>query len=254
MAIDKTAAALAVPGVHRVYTWEDVPRKPRSPPRFIPITSSIPTTPTSSTTSCDSSVSAWWQCSPIRSERPRRVAAGWRSNTVLPAVFDPEQAMAAGAPQLHGFDDPFVQDPERNILLELHGEIGDVEAGFAEADVIHEGTYFSPRVQHAHLETHGSIAWMEAGELNVRTASQSPSICKVKLAHLFHLRPDQLRVFCMRVGGEFGGRPSAQSCYRRFYTSQRSQRTLSPRSWPFYSSIACTLPTRLISHLHFSLC
>ena len=38
-------------------------------------------------------------------------------------------------------------------------------AGFAEADVIHEGTYFSPRVQHAHLETHGSIAWMEDGRL-----------------------------------------------------------------------------------------
>ena len=73
--------------------------------------------------------------------------------------------MADGAPQLHGSDDPFVQRPEHNILLELHGEIGDVEAGFAEADVIHEGTYFSPRVQHAHLETHGSIAWMEDGRL-----------------------------------------------------------------------------------------
>ncbi len=125
---------------------------------------------------------------------------------VLPAVFDPEEAMADGAPQLHGYDDPFVRDPGRNILLELHGEIGDVAAGFAEADVIHEGTYFSPRVQHAHLETHGSIAWMEDGRLNVRTSSQSPSIGKVKLSHLFDLRPDQLRVFCKRVGGGFGGK------------------------------------------------
>ena len=53
-------------------------------------------------------------------------------------------------------------------------------AGFAEADVIHEGTYFSPRVQHAHLETHGSIAWMEDGRLNVRTSSQSPSIAQAQ--------------------------------------------------------------------------
>ena len=98
---------------------------------------------------------------------------------VLPAVFDPEEAMAPGAPQLHGSDDPFVHDPERNILLEIHGDVGDVEAGFAEADVIHEGTYSTPRVQHAHLETHGSIAWMEDGRLNVRTSSQSPSIAKV---------------------------------------------------------------------------
>ncbi|HXO54525.1 MAG TPA: molybdopterin cofactor-binding domain-containing protein, partial [Mycobacterium sp.] len=125
---------------------------------------------------------------------------------VLPAVFDPEEAMTDGAPQLHSYDDPFAHDKEHNILLELHGEIGDVEAGFAQADVIHEGTYFSPRVQHAHLETHGSIAWMQDGRLNVRTASQSPSIAKGKLAHLFNLRPDQLRVFCMRVGGAFGGK------------------------------------------------
>ena len=79
-------------------------------------------------------------------------------------------------------------------------------AGFAEADVVHEGTYFSPRVQHAHLETHGSIAWMEDGRLNVRTSSQSPSIASSSCRHLFDLRPDQLRVFCKRVGGGFGGK------------------------------------------------
>ena len=128
------------------------------------------------------------------------------SYEVLPAVFDPEEAMGDGAPQLHSYDDPFAHDKDHNILLELHGEIGDVAAGFAEADVIHEATYFSPRVQHAHLETHGSIAWMEDGRLNVRTSSQSPSICKLKLSHLFDLRPDQLRVFCKRVGGGFGGK------------------------------------------------
>jgi CO/xanthine dehydrogenase Mo-binding subunit len=133
----------------------------------------------------------------------RKVAVSY---DVLPAVFDAEEAMRDGAPQLHGSHDPFVQDPQHNILLELHGEIGDVEAGFAEADVVHEGTYLSPRVQHAHLETHGSIAWMEDGRLHVRTSSQSPSICKGKLAHLFDLRPDQLRVFCKRVGGGFGGK------------------------------------------------
>src|ERR1700694_5604325 len=47
---------------------------------------------------------------------------------------------------------------------------------------------------------------MEDGRLVVRTSSQSPSLAKVKLAHLFDLRPDQLRVFCKRVGGGFGGK------------------------------------------------
>jgi putative selenate reductase molybdopterin-binding subunit len=201
-----TSAALAVPGVRRVYTWKDVPRK-----RFSTAIHTDHLVDPDDTYMLDNImrfvgqrvVAVLADSIGAAEEGCRRVEVEY---DLLPAVFDPEAAMADGAPQLHGFDDPFVQDPERNVLLELHGEIGDVEAGFAEADVIHEGTYFSPRVQHAHLETHGSIAWMQDGRLNVRTASQSPSICKVKLAHLFHLRPDQLRVFCARVGGGFGGK------------------------------------------------
>jgi CO/xanthine dehydrogenase Mo-binding subunit len=44
-------------------------------------------------------------------------------------------------------------------VAELHGGCGDVEAGLAAADVVHEATYESQRVQHAHLETHGCIGW-----------------------------------------------------------------------------------------------
>ncbi len=205
VSIDKTAA-LAVPGVHRVYTWEDVPRKHFN----TAIHTDHLVDPDDTYVLDDVMRFVGQRVVAVLADSVGAAEEGARSVVVeyevLPAVFDPEQAMADGAPQLHGSDDPFVQDPEHNILLELHGEIGDVERGFAEADVIHEGTYFSPRVQHAHLETHGSIAWMEGGRLNVRTSSQSPSICKGKLAHLFDLRPDQLRVFCMRVGGGFGGK------------------------------------------------
>ncbi|OBI77139.1 molybdopterin-dependent oxidoreductase [Mycobacterium asiaticum] len=205
VSIDKSAA-LAVPGVHRVYTWEDVPRK-----RFTTAIHTDHLVDPDDTYILDNVVRFVGQrlvavladSIGAAEEGCRKVVVEYE---VLPAVFDPEAAMEAGAPQLHGFDDPFVQDPKRNILLELHGEIGDTAVGFAEAHVIHEATYFSPRVQHVHLETHGSIAWMQDGRLHVRTSSQSPSIAKGKLAHLFHLRPDQLRVFCKRVGGGFGGK------------------------------------------------
>jgi putative selenate reductase molybdopterin-binding subunit len=205
VSIDKTAA-LAVPGVQRVYTWEDVPRK-----LFSTAIHTDHLVDPDDTYMLDNVVRFVGQrVVAVLADSVRAADEGCRRVVVeyelLPAVFDPEEAMIDGAPQLHGFDDPFVQDPEHNVLLELHGEIGDVDHGFTEADVIHEGTYFSPRVQHAHLETHGSIGWMEDGKLNIRTASQSPSICKVKIAYLFHLRPDQLRVFCKRVGGGFGGK------------------------------------------------
>ncbi len=205
VSIDKSAA-LAVPGVHRVYTWEDVPRK-----RYSTAIHTDHLVDPDDTYILDNVMRFVGQrVAAVVADSVGAAEEGCRQvkveYEVLPAVFDPEEAMIDGAPQLHSDDDPFAHDKDRNILLELHGEIGDVAAGFAESDVIHEATYFSPRVQPAHLETHGSIAWMEDGRLHVRTSSQSPSICKLKLSHLFSLRPDQLRVFCTRVGGGFGGK------------------------------------------------
>jgi len=205
VSIDKSAA-LAVPGVHRVYTWEDVPRK-----RYTTAIHTDHLVDPDDTYVLDNVVRFVGQrVVAVLADSVGAAEEGCRQVVVeyepLPAVFDPEEAMRDGAPQLHGSEDPFVRDPVRNILLELHGEIGDAEAGFAEADVIHEGTYFTPRVQHAHLETHGSIAWMDDGRLIVRTSSQSPSIARVKLCYLFDLRPDQVRVFCKRIGGGFGGK------------------------------------------------
>ncbi|MEV1063339.1 molybdopterin cofactor-binding domain-containing protein [Streptomyces sp. NPDC050263] len=205
VSVDKSAA-LAVPGVRRVYTWQDVPRK-----RFTTAIHTDHLVDPDDTFILDDTVRFVGQrVVAVLADTVGAAEEGCRKVVVeyevLPAVFDAEAAMAEGAPQLHRTDDPFVRDPVHNVLLEVHSHIGDVDAGFAEADVIHEGTYSSPRVQHAHLETHGSIAWLENGRLNVRTSSQSPSIAKVKLAYLFALRPDQLRVFCKRVGGGFGGK------------------------------------------------
>ena len=81
---------------------------------------------------------------------------------VLPAVFDPEAAMRPGAPVIHDKGpESRIHNPQRNIAGEMHGHVGDVDAGFAEADVVYEGTYITQRVQHAHLETHGAIGWLD---------------------------------------------------------------------------------------------
>ena len=107
---------------------------------------------------------------------------------VLPAVFDPEEAMSKGAPAIHhNRAESGIRRPGQNILLEIHGEVGDVEAGFKQADVIHEGAYTTHRVQHAHLETHCSITWLDQDRLNVRTSSQTPHITKQKLCYIFNL-------------------------------------------------------------------
>ena len=79
--------------------------------------------------------------------------------------------------------------------------------GFAEADVVYEGTYITQRVQHAHLETHCAIGWLDpAGRLNIRSSTQTPYLTRRALAGLFDLDPANVRVFCERMGGGFGAK------------------------------------------------
>ena len=69
-------------------------------------------------------------------------------------MFAPKVAMGPGAPVIHHKgSESRIRFPGRNILLEIHGEVGDVENGFKEADVIDEGAYTTHRVQHVHLDT-----------------------------------------------------------------------------------------------------
>lgn len=127
---------------------------------------------------------------------------------LLPAVFDPEEALRPGAHIVH--DKPLssrIADPQRNIVAELHGHLGDVEKGFAAADAIHEGTYHIQRVQHAHLETHGAIGWLDGdGRINMRTSTQVPFLTRDALCSLYDLPQEKVRVFAERVGGGFGGK------------------------------------------------
>ncbi len=128
---------------------------------------------------------------------------------VLPHVVDPAQAIASGAPILHGDKTAQhrVADSKRNIVAETHGEYGDVAAALAQSAVTYEGTFTTQRVQHAALETHGGLAWVDAGGvLNVRSSTQVPFLTRRTLSALFDLPPDKVRVFCERVGGGFGGK------------------------------------------------
>jgi putative selenate reductase molybdopterin-binding subunit len=128
---------------------------------------------------------------------------------VLPGVFDPEAARAPGAPLLHGDkgEAQRIAAPERNVLAEMHGEMGDVAAAIAAADAVATGTWQTQRVHHAALETHATRGWLDAdGRLVLRTSSQVPYLVRDELCHVFGLAPEAVRVFTARVGGGFGGK------------------------------------------------
>ncbi|MGW4854963.1 molybdopterin-dependent oxidoreductase [Streptomyces sp. NPDC004288] len=213
VAID-TSAALRVPGVHAVLTHEDAPKTLYSSARH-----EHPTEDPDDTRVLDDVVRYVGQrvaavvadSEQAAEEGCRRIEVTYRE---LPHVTDPEAAMRPGAPVLHAGKGPEVRIArvENNVAGEVHGEIGDVARGFAEAAVVYEETFRTQRVQHASLETHGCVAYFEPKEdgtgerLTVRSSTQTPFLTRRALCALYGLPEDEVRVVAGRVGGGFGGK------------------------------------------------
>ena len=207
LSIDKSAA-MAVPGVHAVLTHEDAPSRLHSTARH-----ERDWMDPDDTLVLDHVVRFVGQkVAAVVAESEAAAKEGRRhirvEYEVLPAVVDPALAIA-GEPAIHPDKTPDhrVAHSARNIVAQKHGEYGDVAVGLAAAAVTYQGTFTTQRVQHAALETHAGIAWVDTGGvLTVRSSTQVPFLTRRTLADLFNLPPDKVRVFCERVGGGFGGK------------------------------------------------
>jgi putative selenate reductase molybdopterin-binding subunit len=125
---------------------------------------------------------------------------------VLPAVFDENEAIAEGAPVIH--DEQGMEgahDAERNVVHQIHADVGDVESGFAGAHEIFEQVFRVHQVQQAPIEPHISIAYWDSDErLVIRTSTQTPFHVRRMVAPLLDLPIKRIRIIKPRIGGGFG--------------------------------------------------
>ncbi|MEP7289029.1 MAG: molybdopterin cofactor-binding domain-containing protein, partial [Chloroflexota bacterium] len=127
---------------------------------------------------------------------------------VLPAVFDPEEAISGRAPIIHDeLDAPGIFDASHNIVCEVHASVGERDQAWAEADYIIEGEYRVHQVQQASIEPHIVITyWDEDERLVIRTSTQVPFHVRRMVAPLIGLPIARIRVIKPRIGGGFGGK------------------------------------------------
>jgi aerobic carbon-monoxide dehydrogenase large subunit len=115
----------------------------------------------------------------------------------LPVVTEPEAALEEGSPLVW---EQF--GTNRTHEWSLGG--GDLEAGFAEADVVIERRVVNHRTSGAPIEGRGVLAEYRAGNLTVWSSSQIPHLVRLFLAGELGMREDRIRVVAPEVGGGFG--------------------------------------------------
>ena len=128
----------------------------------------------------------------------------------LPAVLDLDAALEPGAPVLHpdlnSYPGMRPLDEAANAYRWTVNDRGDLDAGFAEADVIVEGAYETQRHHQAYLEPHASIVSIEGGRAHVWTNTKVPQNIRDDLAATVGISRDEIVLHHSHIGGDFGGK------------------------------------------------
>ena len=118
----------------------------------------------------------------------------------LPAVFDPFEAMRKGSPVLHDY-------ARDNVTFHVPIRKGDVQKGFAEADLIVEREYETQPVEHAYLEPEAGLAYEEPdGTVTIHSPSQNITHHRHALSRILAMPVHRIRMIMSPVGGGFGGK------------------------------------------------
>src|SRR5579883_2714771 len=150
----------------------------------------------------------------------------------LPAVFEPEDALAEGAPVLH-------ENPERyhfiggkrhavshpNVQGERVVEKGDVRAGFARADRIFEHEFRTPRYHGGYIEPRATVVWIDDdGVVHIVGTNKSPYAFREGFAICTGVAVEKIRIEPAYLGGDFGGKGLSVDEYPCYFLARATNR------------------------------
>jgi len=149
---------------------------------------------------------------------------------LLPAVFDPLDAMAPSAPALHDDVAGYEGAPKNILAADLHNGLtrlawkkGDVEAGVRAADLVLEHTFTIPARHQGYLEPHAATLTIEPdGKIQVWASVKNPFGVRSQLAKCLGIAEERIRMNPVNVGGEFGGRATASICRCSIFWRRRA--------------------------------
>ena len=130
---------------------------------------------------------------------------------VLPHVMDVDEALDPGAPVLHDtmFTIGVEPQPEKasNLAKRVEFVLGDVEAGFAGADVVIQRDFLTRPVHQGYIEPHACVASVsEDGQAELWCTTQGQFIVRSFCAKLLGMEVSRLKVTPSEIGGGFGGK------------------------------------------------
>jgi len=150
----------------------------------------------------------------------------------LPAVFDVLEAMKPGAPVLHdnapaydGAPKEIMAEAGANVVNKLTFGKGDIEKGFAEADLVFEHTFRMPMHHQGYLEPQSFLVKIDGdGTVNAWASTKGPFGTRAQFAKAAGIPANRIRLQAVHVGADFGGKSGAGELPICYFLAERAKR------------------------------
>lgn len=150
----------------------------------------------------------------------------------LPAVFDVLEAIKPGAPVLHDNAPAYDGAPAEimapaggNIVNKLTWGKGDIDKGFAEADIVLEHKFRMPMHHQGYLEPQAFLVKIDGdGTVHAWASTKGPFGTRAQFAKAVGIKPSDIHLQAVHVGADFGGKSGAGELPICYFLAQRANR------------------------------